>query len=82
MVRVRFFAMLRDRIGREAVDIPVEGEISLERLEEIIAETFPQLREYLRGRRVLVSVNQEFAAPDTIVRDGDEVAFLPPFSGG
>jgi len=30
----------------------------------------------------MISVNQEMASADTIIRDGDEVAFLPPFSGG
>ena len=31
---------------------------------------------------VLFAVNSEFARPDTPVRDGDEVAFFPPVSGG
>lgn len=82
MVRVRFFAMLKDVVEREVVEIPVEGEVPLKRLEEMVTESFPQLKEYLQRGRVLISVNQEFATPETIVRDGDEVAFLPPFSGG
>ncbi len=82
MVRVRFFAILKDRVGKEVVEIPVSGNITLRDLEEKVMEMFPQMEEYLRGRRLLVSVNQEFATPETVIKDGDEVAFLPPFSGG
>ncbi len=82
MVRVRFFAILRDRVGREVVEMPVSGEITLRELEGMVVEMFPQMEEYLRGRKVLISVNQEFATPETVIKDGDEVAFLPPFSGG
>jgi molybdopterin converting factor small subunit len=38
--------------------------------------------ELIREKKVLISVNQEMASVDTIIHDGDEVAFLPPFSGG
>ena len=36
----------------------------------------------IRDKKVMISVNQEMADSDTIIHDGDEVAFLPPFSGG
>ncbi|MBI5380051.1 MAG: molybdenum cofactor biosynthesis protein MoaE [Nitrospirae bacterium] len=47
-----------------------------------MAEQTPALRSLLASRRLLVSVNQEFAGEGTLVCDGDEVALLPPFSGG
>ena len=43
---------------------------------------FPEISDYLTGKRLLISVNQEFADKDTIIKDGDEVGLLPPFSGG
>ncbi len=82
MITVRFFAMLKNKVGREIIEIPCEGEITLRELQDAIIKEFPQLSEYLSGKRVLVSVNQEFAEPYSVVKDGDEVAFLPPFSGG
>ncbi len=82
MITVRFFAMLKNKVGREVIEIPCEGEITLRELQDTIIKEFPEISEYLSGKRVLVSVNQEFAEPDSVVKDGDEVAFLPPFSGG
>lgn len=82
MIIVRFFAMLKNKAGKEVIEIPFSKGITLRELQDDIAKEFPQLTEYLSGKRVLVSVNEEFAAPDTVIKDGDEVAFLPPFSGG
>ena len=36
----------------------------------------------LKGRSVLMAVNQELSDDDTVIKDGDEVGLLPPFSGG
>jgi len=36
----------------------------------------------MNGANVLAAVNHEYAAPDTPVKDGDEVAFFPPVTGG
>lgn len=82
MITVRFFAMLKNKAGREVIEIPCEDEMTLRELQDTIIKEFPEIKEYLSGKRVLVSVNQEFAEPDSVVKDGDEVAFLPPFSGG
>jgi molybdopterin converting factor small subunit len=45
-----------------------------------IAREFPALETYRSS--VLLALNSEFARPGSIVRDGDEVAFFPPVSGG
>ena len=55
---------------------------TLEELKERIKKEFPEISDYLTGKRLLISVNQEFADKDTIIKDGDEVGLLPPFSGG
>ena len=82
MITVRFFAMLKNKVGKEEVKIPLEKEITVEDLKETLRNRFPDIADYLIERRVLISVNQEFAAPDTVLKDGDEVAILPSFSGG
>jgi len=82
MITVKFFAMLRNLAGAEGKDYEVSGPISLDELKGRITEDFPALREVIEGRSVLISINQEFAPRDAVVKDGDEVAFLPPFSGG
>jgi molybdopterin converting factor small subunit len=51
-------------------------------LKKRLSKELPAIAEALGSRSILVSVNQEFAHDDAVVKDGDEVAFLPPFSGG
>lgn len=82
MVTVKFFAMLRNLAGCEGKDYEVGGTITLDELKERLKADFPELSEVLDRRSVLISVNQEFAPGNTVIKDGDEVALLPPFSGG
>jgi molybdopterin converting factor subunit 1 len=79
-VKVLFFGRLRELIGiaEESGELP-EG-TTLAQVFERYAERFPKLGGF-RGSMV-VSRNQEFAAWETRVAAGDEIAFLPPVSGG
>ena len=82
-VTVRYFALLRERAGVDAEVVAWEGPSpDVGRLREHLAARAPALAELLRSGALLVAVNREFATPVTPVRDGDEVAFFPPVSGG
>lgn len=79
-VRILLFGVLKDRMGRDADTIEVaEGE-TVGQLLERMAQHAPQLKAY--GASLAIAVNREYAAAAHILRDGDEVAFLPPVSGG
>ena len=82
MITVKFFAMLKKLAGVELREYELSGPVTLAEFRETLKKDFPALKEVLDGRSVLVSVNQEFARGDTVLRDGDEVGLLPPFSGG
>jgi molybdopterin converting factor subunit 1 len=78
-LRVLFFGLLRDRFGAE------------ERLEQFPGETVADLLQYYRAvspelaglwDKVAVAVNQHYAAATHALQDQDEVAVLPPVSGG
>ena len=79
-VKVLFFGRLKELVGCAEEDVEIrEGE----RLEEVFARygaRHPDVGQ-LRGS-VVASVNQEFAPWGAQLRNGDEVAFLPPVSGG
>ena len=79
-VKVLFFGRLRELIGvaEETLELPAGA--TLAQVFERYAERFPKLTGF-RGSMV-VSRNQEFAAWDARVAAGDEIAFLPPVSGG
>jgi len=82
MITVRFFAMLRGLAKTETKEYAVEGSLTVAELKKMLQVDFPAIAPLIAGRSILVSVNQEFATPETIVADGDEVGLLPPFSGG
>ena len=79
-VKVLFFGMLKDIVGRAEDRLTVEEGSSVGRLYELYAARFPKLNEH--SASLLFSRNQEFAGRGEPLQDGDEVAFLPPVSGG
>ncbi|MBE9529118.1 MAG: MoaD/ThiS family protein [Proteobacteria bacterium] len=82
MLQVKFFAMLRGIAGVESKEFDISAPVTVRELKEIILADIPALTEALESRSMLISVNQEVAHDNDTVSDGDEVAFLPPFSGG
>ena len=79
-VKVLFFGRLREAAGaaEELIEMAVGA-----RIEELFGTLVTRQPELARYRSSLVaSRNQEFAAWDTPLHSGDEVAFLPPVSGG
>jgi molybdopterin synthase catalytic subunit len=78
--RVLFFGILKELVGRSAEDIDLPDGSDLGTVFERYAARQPRLREM--GPSIVAARNQEFAALSTLLEDGDEVAFLPPVSGG
>ena len=68
--------------GKEEDQFNLGSETTLERLSEEISKTAPKIGEMMRGKKVMISVNHEVVVPGAVIRDGDEIALLPPFSGG
>ncbi|MFQ5588646.1 MAG: MoaD/ThiS family protein [Nitrospiria bacterium] len=82
MVKVKFFAVLKGLVGKEEVSVDVEKGMTLDQLIEKLKINLPPLKDVIQKGGILISVNQEVVEKDTVIRDGDEVAFLPPFAGG
>ena len=80
---VRYFALLRERLGRESEVVPGTARRRRRPAARAPRGRAPAARGgLLRSGSLLVAVNREYAAPETPLRDGDEVAFLPPVTGG
>jgi len=79
-VRVRLFAAYREVVGRGEVNLEVEGPLSPLDLWRRLGEEHPPLLEF--SHSLLVAVNGEYASLDRPLKEGDEVAFIPPVSGG
>ena len=82
MITLKYFASLKSIAEKEEDQLDIQNPITLDQLSDIISKTTPKMGEMIREKKVLITINQEMASVDTIIHDGDEVAFLPPFSGG
>jgi molybdopterin converting factor subunit 1 len=78
--RVLFFGMLKDLAGHSAEDADLPDGADLRAAFDHVALRYPRLRD-LAGS-IVVARNHEFADLSTKLEEGDEVAFLPPVSGG
>lgn len=82
-VTVLFFASLKETVGceRTIVDLPASLELSAF-IDRLAVQLGPQVGEVLRAESVRVAVNQVLLGGPEVIDDGDEVAFLPPITGG
>lgn len=79
-VRVRFFAILRDRAGTDAADVELPAGATVGEALDAIARRFDAITTLLP--RVAPAINREYARRDDPLSDGDELALIPPVSGG
>ena len=79
-VKVLFFGRLKDVVGQTEESRDLNDASTIEQLFALYSQRIPELAKYRSS--VVASRNREFAAWDTPLHSGDEVAFLPPVSGG
>lgn len=80
MITIKYFASLREKIGRAQDMIEFSDGLTIQRI-------WSQLNEQvelggIKSSDLLCSQNMEYAQWDTLVNDGDEIAFFPPVTGG
>jgi molybdopterin synthase catalytic subunit len=79
-VAVRLFGAVREAVGEKELSVELPEGASLADLRALLARSHPIFTRF--GDRLAASVNLEVSPPATRLGDGDEVAFLPPVSGG
>lgn len=82
MIKVCFFAELRERLGCGEVEISEFSGNSVALLKQHIICHYPHWEKILTEKKLLVAVNHAMANNNTAVTTGDEVAFFPPVTGG
>lgn len=79
-VTVRFFAMVRERIGESEREVELPDNSSVSDLLDWVGREFEEIAPLFRASMVML--NQEYVDSSQTLADGDEVAFIPPVSGG
>ena len=75
-ITVRYFASLKESVGRSEDDLTITGLLTVNEVWNLtnLGKPLPE--------NILAAVNMEYVEFDNIVKDGDEVAFFPPVTGG
>ena len=75
MIQVKFFASLRERMGKAECSIPSDTIQS-------VGDVWSVMADFAMPANILVAINHEYVGRDHAVCDGDEIAFFPPVTGG
>ena len=79
-VRLLFFAVLRDIAGSDEQELSLEEGATAADVWQSLRATYAKLADYTQPP--MVAINEEYAMPEAVLRDGDELAFIPPVAGG
>ena len=78
-IDVLFFGIARDFAGSRSMKFDFPKDTSVKSIRSSLEQRYPALNGL---KRYAVAVNNEYAGDDVVVNDGDEIAILPPVSGG
>lgn len=81
-VKVLFFGRLADLVSESEAQVPIDGSLSVESLYLQLSGQNPSLPSRDSDSSIKVAINQTLSDWNALVNDGDEVAFLPPVTGG
>ena len=81
MIKVLFFAALREQLGHEEISIPLDSMTTIEQVIESLIIQNPSWKTAF-NQSLLCAVNQEMVNKKHAVNSGDEVALFPPVTGG
>jgi molybdopterin converting factor subunit 1 len=79
-ITVKFFASTADLIGSRQIALDLDEGATVGDLREAVGEQYPKLRPFLPT--IVCAVNESYESPQTVLREGDDVALIPPVSGG
>ena len=75
-IQIKYFASMRERMGRPGDTVTANGPLTVAELWSRLSDAKPL------PPNTLVAINMEYSRLDARVKDGDEVAFFPPVTGG
>ena len=79
-IKVKLFSIYQEVFDKSELDLLIADKTKIEDVLALLIAQKPQLAKWREVTRF--GVNLQFVAADTVLRDGDEVVFIPPVSGG
>jgi molybdopterin synthase sulfur carrier subunit len=78
-VNILAFGIVKDIFQRPCIEIELKGKATVETLKSSLEEKFPRLKQLAS---YMIAVNDEYAAVNDLINANDEIAIIPPVSGG
>lgn len=78
-ITVLAFGIAKDIFGRQSVQLSLNNDADIATLKSKLEEQYPKLKELAS---YMIAVNDEYAHADAVINAGDEIAIIPPVSGG
>jgi molybdopterin synthase sulfur carrier subunit len=78
-VKILAFGVAKDIFGSSSIDLNIDREPTISALRSLLEESYPRLKKLAS---YLVAVNNEYASANQLISDVDEIAIIPPVSGG
>jgi molybdopterin converting factor subunit 1 len=80
IVQLRLFAIFRETVGMDSLALELPAGSTVAALRQELSQRWPNLQSLLESSAI--AINQEYASDQNILSHGDEVALIPPVSGG
>ncbi len=78
-IKILAFGIIKDIFSSASIIIDIENNETIAELKQVLESQFPQL---IQLKSYLIAVNNEYALPDYKINEADEIAIIPPVSGG
>lgn len=78
-MKVLAFGIVKEIVGGASITVSPDGNVSVEAMKANLEQQYPRLKQL---SSFMIAVNGEYAKAGTIIKPGDEVAIIPPVSGG
>ena len=78
-MKVLALGIVKEIVGGTLITLPLDNDVALETLKANLEQQYPRLKQL---SSFMIAVNGEYAKAGTIIKPGDEVAIIPPVSGG
>ncbi len=82
MLKILFFARLRDQLGTESTTLAIPDSLTVAEVKSLLIAQNPSWQTPLSASNLLCAINHELVDNTTTIASGDEVAFFPPVTGG
>ena len=78
-MKVLAFGIVKEILGGASISVPIDNDVTVKMLQTNLEGNYPGLKQL---PSFMIAVNGEYAKADTVIKPGDEVAIIPPVSGG